>query len=92
MNDFVHEIGHVLNADENDETNAEVYSGTANDNTHEAVVDSSQSTDTVVWSVMSSGTTRAQYLPPTDEHYVAYSIEELLTVSTADTQVKDNDR
>ena len=33
MNDFVHEIGHVLNAGENDEGNSEVYSGSGNDST-----------------------------------------------------------
>jgi len=35
---------------------------------------------------MSSGTTRQQYISPMEEDYVAYNIEEVTTINTADTQ------
>jgi len=63
------------------------YSKSQNDPTIERVRDSAQGNDAERWSVMSSGTDTDQYLPPTNERYFAFSIEELLTVSTADEEV-----
>lgn len=36
---------------------------------------------------MSGGTEEDQYLPPTNQTYFAFSLEELQTVSTADREV-----
>lgn len=68
----------------------EVYSGcsscSAPDPTLELV--RTQSGSTVdEWSVMSSGAERDQYIRPTEATYFSFSLEELLTVSTEDTQV-----
>lgn len=85
----VHEIGHVLNAGEADEGNSEVYSGMndqccTNDPTREGIQSPNQIR--YVWSVMSSGTEDSQYLSPMNGDYFAYSLEELVTVNTEDTQ------
>jgi len=88
----VHEIGHVLNIGEADEGSDEIYSGNGNDPTPERVIDKRGRTSTsLFWSVMSSGTNDDQYLPPTNETYFAFSIEELFTIDTSDTAIKDDD-
>jgi len=85
----VHEIGHVLNIGEAepDEQNFgdEVYSGSGDDPTVEEVTGRIRPIEE--WSVMSGGSEEVQYIEPTNATYVAFSIEELLTVSTEDTQV-----
>ena len=88
----VHEIRHVLNIGEADEGSDEIYSGNGNDPTPERVIDKRGRTSTYrFWSVMSSGTNDDQYLPPTNETYFAFSIEELFTIDTSDTAIKDDD-
>lgn len=47
-------------------------------------------TDEEYWSVMTGGSHVDQYIEPTNASYVAFSIEELLTVSTEDTAVEGN--
>jgi len=90
----VHEIGHVLNIGENEPAEwggTEVYSGcpagcTNPDPTIE-FVENRFGTGIREWSVMSSGPNEEQYVDPTNATYFAFSIEELLTISTRDTQV-----
>jgi len=80
----VHEIGHHLSLGENEDNDVpgdETYSGGRNDSTPENVIRTvGNSNEVPVWSVMSSGTDRRDFLPPTDAHYTALSIEELLTI------------
>jgi len=80
----VHEIGHHLSLGENeanDVPGGETYSGSDNDNTPENVTRTIGNSDLVTtWSVMSSGVDRINFIPPTDDHYTAFSIEELLTI------------
>lgn len=89
----VHELGHVLNIGENEPVERkygdEVYSGNPNDPTVEWVEDTDQSQPVREWSIMADGSSQDQYLPPTNETYFAFSIEEVMTVSTKDTQVED---
>ncbi|WP_415379434.1 hypothetical protein [Halosimplex sp. TS25] len=86
----VHEIGHVLNMGEIDDNGgSEVYSGGGSDRTQEVVFDHAQGGVGVTeWSVMSGDTLEDQFLPPTNETYFAFSIEEVLSVSTDDWQVE----
>jgi len=80
----VHEIGHHLSLGENeanDVPGGETYSGGDDDNTPEEVVRTVGTTAPVsTWSVMSNGVTSRDFIPPTDAHYTALSIEELLTI------------
>jgi hypothetical protein len=82
----VHELGHVLGTGETDESGDEVYSGENSDYSLETVEDFGQAFDPAVteWSVMSGGTELDQFLPSSNETYFAFSLEELLTVSTND--------
>lgn len=86
----VHEIGHVLNIGENEPaeqaSGTEIYSGSREDPTIERI-ENRNNAEIEHWSVMSSGTRPGQYVKPTYETYFAFSIEELLTISTDDTQV-----
>jgi len=80
----VHEIGHHLSLGENEANDVpsdETYSGSDNDNTPENVTRTIGNSDLITtWSVMSSGVDRINFIPPTDDHYTAFSIEELLTI------------
>jgi len=79
----VHEIGHHLSLGENeadDVPSNETYSGGDDDDTPERVVDATNSRTVDEWSVMSSGVNFDNFLSPTDAHYTAFSIEELLTI------------
>lgn len=76
----VHEIGHLINAGEADESGREVYSGDPNDPTPENVVINGNLQ--AQWSVMNNGGSVQEYLPPGGNDYVPFSIEELLTANT----------
>jgi len=90
----VHELGHVLNmgeADDRDEDGDgdidEIYSGGGDDFTEEFVEDS-LTNERDLWSVMTAGLDSAQYIKPMNGTYFPFSIQELLTASTEDTQVE----
>lgn len=59
----------------------EVYSG-YEDPTPEYVVNQRRNEAVAIWSVMSSGANRHQYIGETGVKYTAFSIEELMTMST----------
>jgi len=75
----IHEIGHMLRIGERDDRGEEIYSGSGDDYTPEPVTNPVTDEALLQWSVMTSGTTNAQYTPLTDD-YIAFSIEELLTL------------
>ena len=75
----VHELGHVLNMGENEPAERkqgdEVSSGSSGDPTLERMNDTRSPFFVDEWNVMSGGAERAQYLPPTNETYFAFSSE-----------------
>jgi hypothetical protein len=75
-----HEVGHLMRTGRNDDGDIiegleEIYSGDGDDETKEYI---SQSTRR--WSAMASGWESGINDPPMDGDYVAFSIEELLTI------------
>ncbi|WP_415379436.1 hypothetical protein [Halosimplex sp. TS25] len=88
----VHEVGHLLDAGFNDETESmgEVYSGDPSDSTSEYVeLPSGSSPDS--WSVMASGWQQYYGSAPMNGNYVAFSVEELFTVDIEHVDSRDQD-
>ena len=93
MTTAVHEVGHLFDAGFNDETGpmGEVYSGNGADGSPEYVELPNSGQPTDIWSTMASGWQPAYGAAPMNGNYVAFSVEELLTVDLERVDSKDPD-